>query len=149
MSSDDLETIVRELADKEAIRELTHRYVHHVWNQDPVATVALFAADGEMDTSLEAPIRGRPALLEAFTRLIEGADLQPYVHNHMIEIDGDRATGTCYIDLRSVQDGKSMMGSGYYTDRYVRIEGEWKFRSRALTLRHFVPLDVGWAQAED
>jgi ketosteroid isomerase-like protein len=140
-----LEAIVRELADKEAIRDLTYRYVHHVWNQDADAAAELFAEDGEMDTSLEEPIRGRSALREALARLIEGADLQPYVHNHIIELDGDRASGVCYIDLRSVRDGKSMMGSGYYTDRYVRIGGEWKFQSRALTLRHFVPLDEGWA----
>lgn len=145
MSQNPLEAIVRELADKESIRELAYRYVHHVWRQDAAAVADLFAEDGEMDTSLEEPIRGRPALRSAFVRLLDGADLQPFVHNHLIEIDGDTASGICYIDLRAVRDGKSMMGSGFYTDRYVRVGGRWKFKSRALTLRHFVPLEEGWA----
>ncbi len=145
MTDEELTRTVRELADKEAIRDLTYRYVHHVWRQDADAAAQLFARDGEMDTSLEEPIRGREALRAAFARLFDGADLQPFVHNHLIELDGDEASGICYIDLRSVQDGKSMMGSGFYTDRYEREDGEWKFRSRRLNLRHFVPLDEGWA----
>ncbi len=144
----DLEAVVRELADKEAIRELTFRYVHHVWRQDADALADLFAEDGEMDTGLEAPIRGREALRQSLRRLSEGSDLQPFVHNHIIEVDGDTATGICYLDLRSVRDGKSMMGAGHYNDRYVRIDGEWKFQSRSLTLRHFVPLDQGWAKPQ-
>ncbi len=149
MAANELQALVRGLADKEAIRDLTYLYVHHVWQDNPAAVAELFAEDGQMDTSLEDPIQGRDALRAAFERLLDGADLQPFVHNHIIDIDGDTASGVCYIDLRSVQDGKSMMGSGYYTDRYVRIEGQWKFQSRALTLRHFVPLEDGWANHND
>lgn len=145
MTDQQLKQIVRELADKEAIRELAHRYADAVWREDADAVVQLFTEDGQMDTSLEDPIKGRDALHAAFLRLIDGADLQPFVHNHIIDLDGERAKGVCYIDLRSVQDGKSMMGSGYYEDRYVRVEGEWKFASRQLHLRHFVPLRDGWA----
>lgn len=144
-----LERVVADLADKDAIRELTFRYVHAVWRGDAEAAAELFAEDGQMDTSLEDPIQGRAALRAAFERLLDGADLQPFLHNHIIDLDGDRASGICYLDLRSVQDGKSMMGSGCYTDRYVRVDGEWKFQSRALTLRHFVPLEEGWAGDTD
>jgi ketosteroid isomerase-like protein len=145
MTDQRLKEIVRELADKEAIRELAHRYADAVWREDADAVVQLFTEDGQMDTSLEEPIRGRPALREALVRLIDGADLQPFVHNHIIDLDGDRASGVCYIDLRSVRDGQSMMGSGFYEDRYVRVAREWKFASRQLHLRHFVPLRDGWA----
>ena len=74
------------------------------------------------------------------------ADLQPFVHNHVIELDGDKARGTAYIDLRSVRDGRSMLGSGYYRDRYVRLGDDWKFQSRSLVLRFFVPHLDGWAE---
>ena len=150
MDAPDLEALVRELADKEAIRDLARRYAHHVWQLEVDALVDLFAEDGEMDTSLEEPIRGRPALREAFQRLVDDdeADLQPFVHNHVIELDGDRARGTAYIDLRSVREGRSMLGSGYYRDRYVRQGDAWKFQSRGLVLRFFVPLHDGWAEGE-
>ena len=75
------------------------------------------------------------------------ADFQPFVHNHVIDLADDRATGTVYVDLRSTQDGRSMIGSGYYEDEYVRTAEGWKLHSRRLTLRFLVPLDQGWAAA--
>ena len=149
MDTLEIEAAVREMSDKEAIRDLARLYAHHVWQTEVGPLVDLFADDGEMDTSLEAPIRGRDALRAAFQRLVDDdqADLQPFVHNHVIELDGDRATGTAYVDLRSIRDGRSMLGSGYYSDRYVRKGAAWKFQSRSLTLRFFVPLHEGWAEA--
>jgi ketosteroid isomerase-like protein len=146
MSPAELEAIVRVLADKEAIRDLARLYAHHVWQRDATAVAELFSDDGEMDTSLEPPIRGRAALRETFQRLVGNADFQPFVHNHVIDLEGDRASGTCYVDLRATQEGRSMIGSGYYQDRYARTADGWRFQSRALTLRFFVPLDEGWAE---
>ncbi|MDE0885471.1 MAG: nuclear transport factor 2 family protein [Myxococcota bacterium] len=147
MDTNELEGTLRALADKEAIRDLARLYAHHVWQRDLDPLVELFTEDGEMDTSLEEPIHGRKALREAFQRLVEdeGSDLQPFVHNHVVELDGDRASGTAYVDLRSIRDGQSMMGSGFYRDRYVRQGQAWKFESRRLELRFFVPLHEGWA----
>ena len=142
---------VRALADKEAIRDLARHYAHHVWQLEVGPLVDLFADDGEMDPSLEPPIRGREALRRAFQRLVDDnqADLQPFVHNHVIDLDGDRASGTAYVDLRSVRDGRSMLGSGYYEDQYIRQGETWKFQSRSLTLRFFVPFLDGWAEAKE
>ena len=64
---------------------------------------------------------------------------------HVIDLDGETATGTCYLDLRASVDGRSMIGSGYYDDRYVRVGEAWKFRSRKLTMCFFVPLSEGWS----
>ncbi len=149
MESVELEATIRALADKEAIRDLARLYAHHVWQLEVEPLVDLFTEDGEMDTSLEEPIRGREALREVFQRLVndDQADLQPFVHNHVIELDGDRAKGTAYIDLRSIRDGRSMLGSGYYLDEYVREGSAWKIKSRRLVLRFFVPLHDGWAEA--
>ena len=101
-----------------------------------------------MDTGDRPPIRGRAALLEAYQGMVGGSDLQPFVHNHVIELHGDRASGNCYLDLRGVLSGRSMIGAGYYDDEYVRVGGEWKFRSRKLTMSHFVPLSQGWVESE-
>jgi len=140
-----IESVVRELADKEAIRDLARLYAHHVWRNDARAVTDLFVEDGQMDTSLEPPIRGRAALLEAFERLVGTSDFQPFVHNHVIDLRGDEAQGTVYVDLRATRDGKSMIGSGFYQDRYTRTSGGWKFQSRTMVLRFFVALDQGWA----
>lgn len=148
MSTIDLEPTVRALADKEAIRDLARRYAHCVWTKDVPGTVNLFADDGEMDTGERPPIRGRAALLDAYQAMITGPSMFPYVHQHLIDLDGDRATGVCYLDLRAtLPGGTRMTGFGYYDDVYVRAGGEWKFESRRLVLREYVPVPGSVARA--
>ena len=139
---------LRELTDREAIRDLARRYAHCVWQKQIAAAVELFTEDGEMDTGEAPPLRGRAALLEAYQRMLGDARFQPFVHNHVIDLAGDEASGICYLDLRAVQEGRSMIGSGYYEDRYRRMAGEWKFQSRKLQMDWLVPLDEGWAAAK-
>ncbi|MBW2268686.1 MAG: nuclear transport factor 2 family protein [Deltaproteobacteria bacterium] len=146
MASTNIEADLRELADREAIRDLARLYAHHVWRQDVAGAIGLFTEDGEMDTGETPPIRGRAALLEAYQGMLGDTQLQPFVHNHVIDLHGDDATGTCYLDLRARMDGRSMIGSGYYDDCYARSDGEWKFRSRKLTMIYLVPLSEGWAE---
>ena len=133
-----LEAAVRNLADEAAIRDLARRYAHCVWQKDAAGAIALFAEDAEMDTGDRPPIRGRAALLKAYDAMFASSELRPMVHNHVIDLDGDDATGACYLDLRAVIDGKDMTGAGYYQDRYVRIGETWKFQSRKLTMCYFV-----------
>ena len=141
-----MEDLVRALVDNDAIRDLARRYADCVWRRDISGAVTLFADDGVMDTGTGAPIVGRAALLEAYRSMLTG-DLQPFVHNHVIELAGDRATGRCYLDLRATRDGISMMGSGWYDDVYVRTASGWKFQSRRLNMRFFAPLLEGWGEA--
>ncbi|MBW2445923.1 MAG: nuclear transport factor 2 family protein [Deltaproteobacteria bacterium] len=133
------------LADREAIRDLACRYAHHVWQKQPDAAVDLFTEDGEMDTGEEPILRGQSTIREAYRRMLGDGMFQPFVHNHVITLAGDEASGTCYLDLRAVIEGRSMIGSGWYEDRYLRVAGEWKFRSRKLRMSYLVPLDQGWA----
>ena len=151
MSTTPLEARIRRLEDREAIRDLARQYAHCVWQHDIAGAVALFAEDGVMDTGDRAPLRGRAAILETYTEALSDAVFQPFVHNHVVSVRGDEAEGTCYLDLRQTREGRSYIGSGYYEDRYRRIEGAWKFQSRKLVLSYLVPLTEGWAetQAED
>ena len=148
MSNSPAYVTLRELTDREAIRDLARRYAHYVWQKQIAAAVDLFTEDGEMDTGESPPLRGRAALLEAYQRMLGNARFQPFVHNHVIDLAGDEASGICYLDLRAVQEGRSMIGSGYYEDRYRRVAGEWKFQSRKLQMDYLVPLDEGWAAAK-
>jgi len=149
MSTKSTDELIRDLADREAIRDLAHRYAHAVWRRDPEAAVALFAKDGEMDLGDRPPIRGEQALREAYQSLVSGAELRPFVHDHLIELDGDRATGRCHLDLRGTVEGRSMIGTGHYEDRYVREQGKWRFASRQLVMHYYVPLAQGWAEAPE
>ena len=131
------EAKLRELADLDAIRDLARRYAHCVWQKDVEGAIALFTDDAEMDTGDRPPIIGREALLQSYHDMFAASDFRPFVHNHVVEIDGDTATGTCYLDLRSVVDGKAMIGHGFYQDRYVRVGDGWKFTSRLLNMADY------------
>ena len=149
MPNGTLEAQVLELADREAIRDLARQYAHHVWCKDIPQAIALFSEDGEMDTGDGEVIRGRQALLDSYGTMLNDAQFHPFVHNHVVDIDGDSATGTFYLDLRAVMEGRSMIGSGFYEDRYARVDDAWKFRSRKLTMCYLVPITEGWAETAE
>ncbi len=136
--------LLRGLADREEIRDLACRYADCVWRQEVDAAIDLFTEDGVMDMGDRPPIVGRAALADAYRAAITGPPFYPFVHNHVIELDGDRATGRCYLDLRCTIDGRSMTGVGYYDDVYSRVAGRWKFRSRKLNMKYLVPAGEGW-----
>jgi uncharacterized protein (TIGR02246 family) len=145
MSKNDTQSMVRRLADLEAIRDLARRYAHCIWQKDAAGAAGLFTEDCVMDTGQGPPIETRAALQQSYEQVLPMLELQPFVHNHVVELDGDTASGHCYLDLRATMGGKSMIGSGHYDDAYVCIGGEWKFSSRKLRMRFLVPLDEGWA----
>lgn len=128
------------LSDREAIRDLANRYAHHVWRGEVAEVVALFAVDGVLETAAMPPFRGHEALLDAFGRMLEEDEFCPFVHNHVIELDGEVASGTCYIDLRAVMRGEQLTAWGFYEDRYVRVDGAWKFAARKVNMSSFVKL---------
>ena len=112
----------------------------------PTAPRRSSPTDGVMDTGDRPPLVGRDAIRDAYRAILPSSDLQPFVHNHVIELDGDRATGSCHLDLRVTRDGRSLIGSGCYEDRYVRAGDGWNFASRRLTMHFLVPLREGWAE---
>jgi ketosteroid isomerase-like protein len=148
MTARSIDGLVREMADRESIRDLASLYAHYVWTRDVPALIDLFTEDGEMDTGDRPVIRGREALLQAYQGMLGPDQFHPFVHNHIIDLDGDRATGICHLDLQASVDGRSMIGSGYYEDQYAKVGGKWKFRSRRLTMCYFVPLSEGWAEQQ-
>ncbi len=102
MKPSDLEATVRTLADKEAIRDLARRYAHYVWRKDVDGIVELFTEDGRLiDTGVPpSETRARPRCARRIQSMIGGPDFHAFVHNHLVELDGDTATGVCYLELR-------------------------------------------------
>lgn len=150
MATKSIETIVRELADREAIRDLPLRYCHYVWKKDVPALVNLFTDDGEFDAGGAQPAaKGKETLLKAYQQGLSSLDPHPFIHNHVVELhDNNRATGTCYLELRATREGKSMIAAGYYDDEYTKVGEEWKFHSRKVHMYYFVPLSEGWAEQQ-
>ncbi|MBV8055242.1 MAG: nuclear transport factor 2 family protein [Deltaproteobacteria bacterium] len=138
MAAKTLESIVNELADREAIRELPQRYCDGVWRGDVAGVVALFAEDGSFTVSgggRDRSVHGRSELLKTYGSDLSSIKPRPYIHNHVIELKGNgRASGRCYVEVRNAADNMNLLGTGYYNDEYVKIGDEWKFQSRSINL---------------
>ncbi len=145
-----LEQKIQELTDREEIRDLIATYAHRVAHGLSIAD--LFTDDGVYINrrSPNGPVseaRGRKALEERFhDRPGESGNAMPMIHNYLLSIHGDEATGICSNELRITENGKSMIASGYYQDRLRRVGGRWKFAVRDVTFFHWVPLQEGWAK---
>jgi len=130
---------LRALADAEEIRDLARGYAHCVWQSDPDGAVDLFTHDGVMDLGDRPPLVGREAMLAEYREAFAASEFRPFVSQHVVDLDGERASGTCYLDLKAVVDGTLMVGWGYYEDEYVRLDGRWRFKSRRLNPVHYGP----------
>jgi hypothetical protein len=137
------------LVDREEIRDLVSTYALRA--AQGVSMADLFIDEGAFinkvpDTPI-MEIRGREALDQFFGNMgKDGSRAMPMIHNHLISVNGDEATGFCSIEVRTAANGVSMTGSGYYRDRYRRENGRWKFVEREATFFHFVPQQPGWAK---
>lgn len=130
---------MQRLLDLEAIRDLPRRYAQCVWHKDAVAIAQLFAEDGVMDTGTGEPMRGRANITATYAPIFASSDSRPFVHNHVIELNGDTATGMVYLDVRVTIGGKNLAGIGTISDAYVRAGDRWLFQSRKLTVPKMIP----------
>lgn len=135
---------IRALEDKDAIRELTARYCWAVSRGDLEGIVALFCEDGEFVMNDRA-FHGRDGIRAGYGSGMPDPSPKPFIQNHVIELDGDRAIGLCAVEIRAVQDGEAYTGAGHYEDEYRREDGEWRFARRRFEVYHWVPLRQGWA----
>ena len=143
MAAKSTETLVQEVIDREAIRSLPLRYCHCVWQKDLDGYVNLFTEDGAFSTDNPNLPRaqGREGLRKMIGGGLDTTKPRPFIHNHVIELLGpDRAKGTCYVEVRLLRDGKKWLMTGWYDDDYVKVGGEWKFKSRQITTDSFGPL---------
>ena len=59
---------------------------------------------------------------------------RPYIHNHVVNLTGKtKATGRCYVELRSAKRDMEWIGTGYYDDDYAKVGDRWMFASRRFT----------------
>jgi hypothetical protein len=83
---------------------------------------------------------------DALPRLLEF--VKQFIHNHVVQIHGNTATGLSYLEAKSVAKGESYLVAARYDDEYVKQNGQWKFTKMNLTPYFTVPLREGWAQED-
>lgn len=143
MTDKNVEALLQEVIDREAIRDLVTRYCHVVWREDFESYPALFTEDGVVrwTNSDQPPVQGRAALREMIEGLVTAHRPRHFIHNHIVQLLGpDRATGQCCLeDSVWLDGGVDGLLVAYYEDEYVKLDGEWKFKVRQVTLEYFGP----------
>jgi uncharacterized protein (TIGR02246 family) len=130
--------LMRELADREAIRDLPPRYCDCIWRNDLDGLVNLFTEDGAFiveGSEVEAVSRGHTQLKKVYEKAIAEMNPRLFMHNHVVDLLGEnRATGRCYVEVYSPKFAMKRVGLGYYEDEYAKVGGKWKFASRRYFL---------------
>ena len=137
----------QEIADREEIRELIARYALGIARGAPV--YELFTEDAYfIDRVPGRPVRELRSFA-AIKALYDGVPRDtpplPMIHNIILDIDGDKATGLCSIEIRWVENGEAIISSGWYDDAFRKVDGRWKFAGRDVKFFHWCELKDGWA----
>lgn len=138
--SESMSAIERVVAT-EQIRRLAYRYADAVDRRDIEALVDCYRPDARFGSHGEGPEACRAFFGESLAEIGMAVLL---VANHLVEFeDLDNATGTVwshgFIDDQAEGFIQQLIK---YDDRYVRLDGEWRFTRR----RHF--LWLGWTHDE-
>jgi uncharacterized protein (TIGR02246 family) len=150
MDATELERRVRVLEDIEAIKRLKHRYADACdRGYDADALAALFADDAVWDGGLFGRHEGREAIREFFQGVSSDIVFAlHYMMNPIIDVAGDRATGTWYLfqTCTFAKENTPIWGAARYDEEYVRESDGWKFRRLRLVSSFWTPFDEGWVK---
>ena len=140
-----LERTVQNLADIEALRLLRLRY-HDAINEGRGSEIGeLFTDDGEVDFGYLGRTRGQAKVTTFFANVGNLLDsVIQFVHNHVIEVNGDTATGTSYLEAKSVSKGRAYRVAGRYRDLYRRTPQGWRFAKMDFEPLFTLPFEESW-----
>ena len=129
---------------RDAIADLVHRYADAVTQRDLDQWGACWAPDGRWEMRsdrIASDPEGRVALLQMAFDALEGV-VQLVMNGSVTEL-ADGPAGRWYIveHIRRTS-GQTGLIIGHYDDRYVRIDGEWRFAARTLVRHYEGPPDL-------
>ena len=145
------------LEDVESIRKLKASYCYLVdaavagdsdrWDE----FMTHFVEDSWVDFDLFGRHEGREAVA-TFYRDVVGAALYFSAHmvsNPLIEVDGADAKGRWYVHVPFTARNRDEAGwlQGKYEEEYVKVNGEWKWKSITTKFDFITPYDQGWVKA--
>lgn len=142
----ELEKKVALLDDIEALRRLRMTY-HDYVNEERWADIAdLFTEDASIDFEYVAMMKGREDISKQFVDIPNHTDmLKQFIHNHVVEVNGDTAKGFLYLEAKYATEGESLFVAGKITDDYVRIDNRWLIQDTVTHIYFTTPLSKGWA----
>jgi ketosteroid isomerase-like protein len=129
-----------ELADRQAIVDTCINYAYALDSRDWPRLRACFTEDAVANYGGERGVSEGYETIEQTCRstLEPLAASQHLLGNHLVSLDGDRATSSCYFQAQHVMeglpDGEHYVVAGRYDDRLVRTGDGWRIAHRTLTV---------------
>jgi hypothetical protein len=123
--------------DRLALRELAYRYARAVDRRDWALAGGLFT-EGCVLLGPGYELVGRDAILAGLRRIDRFRATQHSVHNQLVEVTGDRATGETYCTAHHLYErggrARKLSWGIRYQDRCARQGGAWRYERRELLL---------------
>ena len=137
------------LADRFELAELRARYNHYYDSGQIAEFAALFADDAECEMGPGNVVFGVEAVREgaekAFQFTTGADDFVRHISDLGVSefLDDDHAAGRSHVVLH-IGRQFHVVAAGTYHDRYVRVDGTWKFASRRVQFEYFGDDGIPW-----
>jgi uncharacterized protein (TIGR02246 family) len=126
--------------DTLAIHQLYARYSDAIMRNDPDTFGSCWSEDAYW-LLLGNEFRGRDAIVESYTHSVAGTDF--ILHLAMaplIAVEGDAArVRTQVMEILHFSGGGSMLILANYNDELARVDGQWLFAARRISVRYSGP----------
>ena len=125
---------------RDHIEDLVHRYADAVVHRDGQQWAATWAPDAIWDLGGGRQVEGRDAIVDLWHRSMArySAVVQTATGGTVtLDIGAGTGSGRWYVQETTRRtDGETAIMLAHYDDTYVRIDGGWRFASRALSIHY-------------
>jgi ketosteroid isomerase-like protein len=130
---------MKQLQDRLAISDVVHRYAAGVDRRDWSAYRDCFTDEVLMDLSswngAPAASLSADAWVDGVRKGLSGFDATQHVSsNHLVEIRGDEAECTSYVQASHCFEGERIVLGGYYEMGFARTDSGWRIHSSKLVV---------------
>ena len=133
-----IEAAVRELLDREAIRDTLYRYASSIDVKDWAGLRSVFTSDAAITMVGGAQTQGADAIVEYIKHRCRKRGWQHHLLSvYHIDLKGDEASALTYHTSHQTTDGKPeqiLQLVARYRDRLRRIDGAWKIAEKQMEL---------------
>jgi SnoaL-like domain len=139
---------VQELIDRASVTDLYAKYALGIDQGDRALFASVWASEAQLTyDAVDMHLVGRDAIMRWYDERPGASPVLPAVGgnlrlagNHLIRIDGDRATGKAEIvALRYTGTSMHLYSAGVYDDEFERRDGEWLIVRRDMVLTPILP----------
>ncbi|MFT6583479.1 MAG: nuclear transport factor 2 family protein [Alphaproteobacteria bacterium] len=151
---DRLESVQRQIIDREEIRRLISRYSRAIDEDIKSEQSAIFSEDVVSETrpwSAGREMRGKDAVLKSFQNYIATfANRRRFITNEQIDVtDENSATGWANWLVLHAHGDDSYCGWGVYDWGFARNDGVWEISRMIITVECMTTLKDGWSDAKN